>query len=483
MSRSSVLTKCIMGGIALALMIGVSSAALADWDPGDPHKMHYPQLPDPDGWDAAFFIVHLASFVLADDWQCTETGPIDGIHFWISFRDDDVQSPGDLSLWIYGSTPGGPLWEDGFPSAEYTLREYGLGNQGWFDPLTYEVLPNNHTQIWQINITGLADLPDPFIQEEGEIYWLAIGFDQMALTGGTGWKISQNAFGSTAVWIPYYGTHPSSWFALPSPWPGGPDPAYPGPVDLAFVVTGTPPPDSDSDGYTSDVDCDDSDSTVNPGAPEVCGDGIDNNCDGSADEACVEALAMDLMSFEGSASETEVVLHWVTGTELDRLGFNIHRSDREEDDFSRINTSVIYATGDATIGGSYVYTDEDAVPGVTHYYRLESIAIDGSSTLHDPVAVTIPGTIAYALAAYPNPFNPETVVRYDLPEAGSVSLMLYNLMGQTVRVLVSGHQGTGSHRVVWDGRDSEGQAVVSGVYLCRMVVGEYSVVRKLLLVR
>ena len=55
---------------------------LADWDPGDGHKMHFPQLPDEEGWDVN------ATFpkVLADDWTCSGTGWVEDIHFWGSWR-------------------------------------------------------------------------------------------------------------------------------------------------------------------------------------------------------------------------------------------------------------------------------------------------------------------------------------------------------------------------------------------------------------
>jgi hypothetical protein len=73
-------------------------------------------------------------------------------------------------------------------------------------------------------------------------------------------------------------------------------------------------------------------------------------------------------------------------------------------------------------------------------------------------------------ANYPNPFNPETVIEYGLPEAGDVQLQIANLLGQTVRTLVSGPQDAGWHNAVWDGRNVSGQQVSSGTYLYRIVV-------------
>lgn len=84
---------------------------------------------------------------------------------------------------------------------------------------------------------------------------------------------------------------------------------------------------------------------------------------------------------------------------------------------------------------------------------------------------------------HPNPFNPETVISYELPEASYVKLSIYNLLGQRVAQLVDEDQGAGYHRIVWSGVDDEGRKLTSGVYLCRMEAGDFVQVRKLVLVR
>ena len=81
---------------------------------------------------------------------------------------------------------------------------------------------------------------------------------------------------------------------------------------------------------------------------------------------------------------------------------------------------------------------------------------------------------------YPNPFNPSTTIRYALPEGSSVSLVIYNILGQQVRTLVSGSQGAGYHTVVWDGRDEAGRTAATGLYLYRLQAGTFSEVRKML---
>ncbi|MBT4503755.1 MAG: T9SS type A sorting domain-containing protein, partial [Gemmatimonadetes bacterium] len=91
---------------------------------------------------------------------------------------------------------------------------------------------------------------------------------------------------------------------------------------------------------------------------------------------------------------------------------------------------------------------------------------------------------AYELGVpYPNPFNSEVAVRYTLPAESAVELVVYNELGQVVRRLVEGHQQTGHHRVVWDGRDKEGCRLATGMYLVRMQAGEFRQVRKVAFVK
>ncbi|MDP6042527.1 MAG: FlgD immunoglobulin-like domain containing protein [Candidatus Latescibacteria bacterium] len=84
---------------------------------------------------------------------------------------------------------------------------------------------------------------------------------------------------------------------------------------------------------------------------------------------------------------------------------------------------------------------------------------------------------------YPNPFNPETVIGYSLAEVSNVQLVIYNLVGQQVRVLVNDSQAAGLYQVRWDGRDASGYQVTSGVYLYRLVAGSQVEMRKMILLK
>ena len=84
---------------------------------------------------------------------------------------------------------------------------------------------------------------------------------------------------------------------------------------------------------------------------------------------------------------------------------------------------------------------------------------------------------------YPNPFNPTTTIGYTLPEAGQVSLDIYNLLGQHVRSLVNEDQAAGTHRIVWDGKDSSGKSLGSGVYFYQLRTNRAVTVKRMVLVK
>ncbi|MCI0693191.1 T9SS type A sorting domain-containing protein [candidate division KSB1 bacterium] len=84
---------------------------------------------------------------------------------------------------------------------------------------------------------------------------------------------------------------------------------------------------------------------------------------------------------------------------------------------------------------------------------------------------------------YPNPFNPETEIRFQLPQASHVVLKIFNTLGEEIRTLADEQREAGYHRVRWNGKDENGNAVASGVYLYQLRTGSYSEVRKMSLIR
>jgi hypothetical protein len=207
--------------------------ARGDWDVGDPFKMHYPQLPDPNGWDI-FFLGE--SFEVADDWLCTATGPVEDLHFWYSARGDNYLGITSVTASIYSNNPQGPggfsipaelLWSRTFLQGQFVERLVGTGTQGFAEPVNGPggwVL-NDHNNYYQLNIT---EIDQPFVQEQGTIYWLGLWVTAPQSTE-LGWKTSLDKFEDDAVFRDPTG----AWIELV-------DPVTLQSLDMAFVITPEP---------------------------------------------------------------------------------------------------------------------------------------------------------------------------------------------------------------------------------------------------
>jgi hypothetical protein len=231
---------------ALIAVMLLAPTALADWDPDpvvDPknHKMHFPQMPDPNGWDVQFGWTWLA-----DDWTCSRTGDVTDIHFWYSVQGDNhIITWGDVEVEIWSNDPIGDsgivgedplnnyskplelLWDRHFDPAlgEVVRRLWDdTGDQGFYDPSDDppRILPNDHQETWQLNITGIAN---PFEQTQGEVYWLAL---RQQSSFDNGWKSSLDHWEDFAVWKDSAG----AWQELRDPSGAG--------MDLSFVITPEP---------------------------------------------------------------------------------------------------------------------------------------------------------------------------------------------------------------------------------------------------
>ncbi len=84
---------------------------------------------------------------------------------------------------------------------------------------------------------------------------------------------------------------------------------------------------------------------------------------------------------------------------------------------------------------------------------------------------------------YPNPFNPSTTIAYSLKNPGHVKISVYNVLGQNVRTLVNEFKDANAHTAVWNGMDDAGNVVSSGVYFYRIQTGDYSDIRKMVLMK
>ncbi len=234
--------KKIIGLLICMLLIIPGTGILADWHPGDDYKMHYPQLPDPNGWDidATYIDTVYPQLCITDDWLCTETGPVTGIHFWGSWLDDNIGSITAFVITIYSDIspadsyggPGEILWERVFYPDEWSVDGPWIGDEGWYDPAAECYYSNNHIYYWQYDIEHISD---PFIQYEGNTYWLSISAIVQPISPTQprwGWKTSTNHWNNGAFWKTW---DELEWYEIFEP------PDFTSQVDMAFVITGGEP--------------------------------------------------------------------------------------------------------------------------------------------------------------------------------------------------------------------------------------------------
>ena len=193
----------------------------------------------------------------------------------------------------------------------------------------------------------------------------------------------------------------------------------------------------------------------------------------------------ELASFDGAMQTDRVVLNWSTVSQTNNAGWRVMRSVDGET-FEAVGNFVQGAgTADALM--NYTFEDQN-LPGVEKvFYRLEQVDLDGSISQSNVIEVLLgarmPLPTEFAVNVYPNPFNPSTTISYDLPESAPVSVVIYDVLGQQVRHLISQFNSAGRYSVQWDARDNQGRGVASGVYIAKVDAGTTTLSQKMLLLK
>ena len=100
------------------------------------------------------------------------------------------------------------------------------------------------------------------------------------------------------------------------------------------------------------------------------------------------------------------------------------------------------------------------------------------------IDIGLPAPTEFSLKQnFPNPFNPTTSIRYDIAETANAQLIIYNMLGQEVRTLVSGKQDVGYYEVSWNGLNDAGQPVATGIYIYHLQAGHYSKTMKMAFIK
>ncbi len=157
-------------------------------------------------------------------------------------------------------------------------------------------------------------------------------------------------------------------------------------------------------------------------------------------------LPVELVSFSGNYINKSVSLKWQTATEIDNYGFDIERSTLSKNNWIKIG--FVNGSGNSSIGKHYSFTDKNISNGI-YSYRLKQLDLDGKFKYLNTINVEIKNIPTnYSLEQnYPNPFNPSTIIRYSLPAESNVKLIVYNVVGATVKEITPGVQAGGDYEL------------------------------------
>ena len=212
-----------------------------------------------------------------------------------------------------------------------------------------------------------------------------------------------------------------------------------------------------------------SDFSWESGLPQTWGT---QNSDGETDQS----LPVSLQKFNALPGDRKVTLTWITESETENLGFNLYRKTSNYQ-YRKINDILIDGHGSTSEMHEYSYTDHDVVNGVTYRYKIENVDYSGKTELHN-IVVTATPTVqkikscvnAFRLQpCYPNPFNPETTLCFELTETANVYIRVYNLQGKIVTTLTTSSYQPGEYNLSWNGTDAKNRQVSSGIYLIQTV--------------
>ena len=224
---------------------------------------------------------------------------------------------------------------------------------------------------------------------------------------------------------------------------------------------------------------------------ENANDGDEGTVWGTKDEGNEEWLRVDL---ETSQTVGRAIVKW-SGSRF-APDYELQVSDDD------VNWTTVYATD----AGDEGEDEFEFAQTTARYVRLFVLSFNSgavavmelevysgpvlgkqSAVSNEPSSVdsSQPTVDSFALHQnYPNPFNPETTIRFALPKNEIVRLTIYNAAGQAVRTLLPGVElDVGEHNYRWDGRDGYNRDVASGIYFIRIAAGQFSAVRKAMLVR
>lgn len=194
-----------------------------------------------------------------------------------------------------------------------------------------------------------------------------------------------------------------------------------------------------------------------------------------------DILPVEFSSFSASKSSfnmmNEVLLRWQTASETNNFGFNVERSFLNQENWQMIG--FIEGAGTTNSTRSYQFIDNTAGEAGKYYYRLKQIDTNGEYAYSDIVEFEVNVPKEFALKQnFPNPFNPQTEIIFQLMEEVDVNITVYDILGREIQTLVNERMKAGTHRVTFHAED-----MGAGLYFYSIKAGSFSATKKMTLVK
>jgi hypothetical protein len=172
-----------------------------------------------------------------------------------------------------------------------------------------------------------------------------------------------------------------------------------------------------------------------------------------------------------------VMLTWLVTADEVVVGFKVYRRNLITGRVTTLPENGLIPAADRS------FVDRRVRPGTAYGYTLNAAASDGSMFWSRPVVVTTRGLTTVLYQNHPNPFNPTTRIDFNLDRAAKITLAIYDVSGKLLTKLIDAPMSPGSYSEEWNGLDSQGEPVASGIYFYRLTAGKQSLTRKMALLK
>jgi uncharacterized protein (TIGR02145 family) len=193
-------------------------------------------------------------------------------------------------------------------------------------------------------------------------------------------------------------------------------------------------------------------------------------------DSSVSALPVELISFTASIVNNKVILNWNTATEINCLSYEVERKTFYSYTWQII--ASIQASGNINSPRSYSYIDKNVNSG-NYNYRLRIVDVNGTYKYSSIVDLEMESPAKFELEQnYPNPWNPTTTIRYQVPVNIMVTIKVFDVLGKEVSTLVNEVKPAGNYEVILNGHN-----LASGIYYYQMKSGNFIDTKKIILIK